>query len=94
MIKNIFYLCLYNIIISVPLENSDTFMFPEYDQYFHNDKPVIGVLTQPSLWSTIYPSEDYSYIAASYVKFLESSGARVVPIKYDLPTQNLTRLFQ
>lgn len=24
------------------------------------------------------------YIAASYVKFLESAGARVVPIRYDL----------
>ncbi|KAH7637372.1 gamma-glutamyl hydrolase a-like protein [Dermatophagoides farinae] len=39
-----------------------------------NDRVVIGVLAQ-------YPYKDeHQYIAASYVKFLESSGARVAPI--------------
>ena len=69
----------------MPIEGQDIYMYPEYDQYFHNDKPVMGIITQPSLWNTLYPQDDYSYIAASYVKFLESSGARVVPIKYDIP---------
>jgi len=35
-----------------------------------------GILTESE------PGEDKSYIAASYVKFIESAGARVVPILY------------
>ncbi|XP_027195779.1 gamma-glutamyl hydrolase-like isoform X2 [Dermatophagoides pteronyssinus] len=39
-----------------------------------NDRVVIGVLAQ-------YPYQDeHQFIVASYVKFLESSGARVVPV--------------
>jgi gamma-glutamyl hydrolase len=33
------------------------------------------------------------YIAASYVKFVESAGARVVPIQYDADTATLMKLF-
>jgi len=49
-----------------------------------NTRPIIGILTQPSSWPTMYDPEEYSYIATSYVRYLESAGARVVPIKYDL----------
>lgn len=48
--------------------------------------PVIGIMTQPF-------SDNTSYIAASYVKFLESAGARVVPIPFNAPLANLTTLF-
>jgi hypothetical protein len=34
-----------------------------------------------------------AYIAASYVKYLESAGARVVPIFYDSPLETLTTMF-
>ncbi|EFC38836.1 predicted protein [Naegleria gruberi] len=34
-----------------------------------------------------------SYLAASYVKWIESGGARVVPIPYDLPQEKLNLLF-
>ena len=44
-----------------------------------NMRPIIGILTQPS------PSElmqfGNSYIPASYVKYVESGGARVVPVQ-------------
>lgn len=42
--------------------------------------PVIGVVTQPNEvgWPGNRP-----YIAASYVKYVESAGARVVPIQFD-----------
>jgi len=60
---------------------------------FQNKKPVIGILTQPSSWVNIYDSEDYSYLASSYVKSLESAGAKIVPIKYDMPFKNLTLIF-
>jgi gamma-glutamyl hydrolase len=58
-----------------------------------NNRPVIGVLAQPLSENQV--SEDRnSYIAASYVKFIEGAGARVVPIPYDLPKQQLYNLFQ
>lgn len=46
------------------------------------DAPIIGILTQEIVWpknkhwQNIYES----YIAASYVKFVEGGGARPVPI--------------
>lgn len=48
-----------------------------------NTTPIIGILTQEvsKLISRKYPDEQYtSYLAASYVKFVESAGGRVVPI--------------
>ena len=53
-----------------------------------NNRVIIGVLSQPSDPSG--PGE--SYIAASYVKFLEASGARVVPFVHDLPKHEIKRL--
>jgi len=41
-----------------------------------NNRPIIGILDQK------YNSE-HSYIAASYVKWIESAGARVVPLFYE-----------
>lgn len=47
-----------------------------------NNNPMIGVLTQEiSVYlNGKYPDQFQSYIAASYVKFVEGGGARVVPI--------------
>lgn len=49
-----------------------------------NDNPIIGILSQ-ELTTQIYRlctlATYRSYIAASYVKYIESAGARVVPIK-------------
>jgi len=47
-----------------------------------NERPVIGILTQEVYWSgfkTLVPLNN-SYIAASYVKSIEASGGRVVPV--------------
>ncbi|XP_015365681.1 PREDICTED: gamma-glutamyl hydrolase-like [Diuraphis noxia] len=48
-----------------------------------NEKPVIGILTQEVHWSyslrNLAPSNN-SYIAASYVKSIEASGGRVIPV--------------
>lgn len=42
-----------------------------------NDAPIIGVMVQESL----VPHIKYkTYIAASYIKYVEGSGARAVPI--------------
>lgn len=48
--------------------------------------PVIGVLSQ-------YDHNGVPYIAASYVKYLESAGARVVPILHTDSSTELKRLF-
>jgi hypothetical protein len=41
------------------------------------ERPIIGIMTQ----ELMYPYSNYtSFLPASYVKAVESSGARVVPI--------------
>jgi len=54
-----------------------------------NNRPIIGILSQPvdepSL--QIYGT---SYIAASYVKYVEAGGAQVVPLIYDEDPSNFT----
>eukprot|EP01132_Coremiostelium_polycephalum_P008584 gene8584-10562_t len=48
-----------------------------------NDRPIIGIFSQPTSGKkSVYGPQ---YIAASYVKFIESGGARVIPILYDSP---------
>lgn len=47
-----------------------------------NDRPIVGILTQEIDYNLNkkYPNQYHSYIAASYVKFVEGAGARPVPI--------------
>lgn len=55
-----------------------------------NTEPIIGVLSQEisKLIASKFPERNYkSYIAASYVKFVESSGGRVVPIWIGQPRE-------
>lgn len=54
-----------------------------------NNRPIIGILSMPSAYSS-RPGE--SFFPASYVKFLESGGSRVVPIPYDLAPEALASL--
>ncbi|XP_037550416.1 gamma-glutamyl hydrolase [Nematolebias whitei] len=55
-----------------------------------NDEPVIGVLAQ----EVSSPNASHAaYVAASYVKFLESAGARVVPVMINLTLEEYTTLF-
>lgn len=46
-----------------------------------NDRPIIGVLAQ-EISAHLSSHFEYakSYIAASYVKFVEGAGGRVVPV--------------
>lgn len=39
-----------------------------------NNRPIIGIYTEPSEYDG-YPPEHYSYIASSYVKYVEAAGA-------------------
>lgn len=47
--------------------------------------PVIAILAQPDWPPTL--GNQQSYIAASYVKWLEAEGARVVVLRYDEPQE-------
>ncbi|KAJ6664019.1 hypothetical protein lerEdw1_008973 [Lerista edwardsae] len=44
-----------------------------------NDKPIIGIMAQETDFKS-FQKFGSSYIGASYVKFIESAGARVVPV--------------
>jgi len=52
-----------------------------------NVRPVIGVLTQPT------PAGGQSFLAASYVKWLEAAGAKVVPVPWDANEDTLKEIF-
>jgi len=68
-------------------------MMQTVPQQAPNYRPIIGIVTTPSEYPDVYNPQNYSYLASSYVKFVESGGARVVPIQYDLPEANLSTLF-
>lgn len=52
-----------------------------------NYRPVIGILSHPGDGASgrLNNATNASYIAASYVKFIESAGARVIPLIYNDP---------
>jgi len=53
-----------------------------------NTRPVVGIMSQPC-GEEVTSNEYKDYIAASYVKYLEAAGARVVPIPYDATFEQL-----
>ena len=55
--------------------------------------PIIGLFAQPSSNTDPDCGGNCQYIAASYVKYLEAAGARVVPIDYYATTSELDPLF-
>jgi len=56
-----------------------------------NYRPIIGILTQPT--GNSLRKLGSSYIAASYVKYVESGGGRVVPIFHNATIKELDSLF-
>lgn len=59
----------------------------KYD--YGNTAPLIGILSQPC-----HDCPGSSYIPAAYVKWVESAGGRVVPIRYDDSDARLEMLFK
>jgi gamma-glutamyl hydrolase len=58
-----------------------------------NDRPIIGVFTQPTSSKEGDCGGNCLYIAASYVKYIESAGGRVVPINYYASNDELDSIF-
>ena len=52
-------------------------------------RPLIGIVTLPGDGANgkLSTAPNASYIAASYVKFVESGGARAVPLIYNEPSE-------
>jgi len=57
----------------------------------HNKRPVIGILDMPSIFN---PTPGATYIPASYVQWLQSAGAMVVPIPYNADPPALVGIFK
>ncbi|XP_061755375.1 gamma-glutamyl hydrolase isoform X4 [Nerophis ophidion] len=58
-----------------------------------NDRPVTGILTQIVSDAAMKPYGS-TYIPASYVKYIESAGSRVMPIKLTLTTAEYENIFR
>lgn len=69
------------------------FLLGNGDKAVVNNRPIIGIptmkITDEVLLKAVSELEDRFYIAASYVKFLEMAGARVVPIPSNFTRQQL-----
>ena len=57
-----------------------------------NNRPIIGIMMQSTEGMGFHTTKP-NYIAASYVKYLESSGARVVPIWNNLTETETEEIF-
>ncbi|KAM3867446.1 gamma-glutamyl hydrolase [Diretmus argenteus] len=58
-----------------------------------NYRPIIGILTQVVEDDVMKPFGK-TYIPASYVKYIESGGSRVVPIRLTLTTAEYEKIFK
>ncbi|XP_043537274.1 gamma-glutamyl hydrolase-like [Chiloscyllium plagiosum] len=57
-----------------------------------NQRPIIGILVQETFDPNLLPYGKY-YIAAPYVKYLESAGCRVVPVRLNLTNDEYEKIF-
>lgn len=57
-----------------------------------NEWPIVGIFAQPVSDLNSPCNGNCQYIAASYVKYVESTGARVVPINFYAKTSELDKL--
>uniref|UniRef100_H3BHD7 folate gamma-glutamyl hydrolase n=2 Tax=Latimeria chalumnae TaxID=7897 RepID=H3BHD7_LATCH len=57
-----------------------------------NERPIIGILTQETEDAVLKPFGK-TYVAASYVKYLESAGCRVMPVRLNLTFSEYEKIF-
>ena len=59
-----------------------------------NNRPIIAILSQETSKGSLPPGiKAKSYIAASYVKYIESAGARVVPVTTSMSYHEIKDIF-
>ena len=71
-------------------ENHPLLMSTSHEHRAVTDKPIMGVLVQPfeivkQNLINFQNNKATSFLPSSHVKFLESAGARIIPIDYSLP---------
>ncbi|KAF0305914.1 Gamma-glutamyl hydrolase [Amphibalanus amphitrite] len=77
-----------------PADISAADIGPAYKATTLNERPIIGIVSQelPGSLQRAFGNHT-SYIAASYVKYWQSAGARVVPILINQPDEYYQELF-
>jgi len=78
------------VILLILLAISDVYSWKKSSRPILNTRPIIGVVTQPTETLANLGS---SYIAASYVKYIEAAGGRVVPIFHNSSYAELEHMF-
>jgi gamma-glutamyl hydrolase len=58
-----------------------------------NSAPVIAIISHPETEASVY-YPNRQYIAASYVKWIESAGGRVVPLLYTTPIPEMKKILR
>mmetsp|Transcript_9588 Transcript_9588/g.14513 ORF Transcript_9588/g.14513 Transcript_9588/m.14513 type:complete len:389 (-) Transcript_9588:226-1392(-) len=77
-----------HLLIRKPLDSRDSqHGSDDYEGATFNDRPVVAIVTQPTRENST------GYIAASYVKWLESAGARSIALPYDAPDSYTEKVF-
>jgi len=57
-----------------------------------NQAPIIGIITQGTTDMAYY--DDYTMIAASYIKYVEAAGGKVVAVPYNADEEALARIYE
>nr|XP_015203813.1 PREDICTED: gamma-glutamyl hydrolase-like [Lepisosteus oculatus] len=85
-------MCSSAIVLSVMVGVICYLPIPAFSSLSPNYRPIIGIVAQENLPSDPH-AQGSSYIAASYVKYLEAAGARVVPLRINRTKEEYTKLF-
>ncbi len=93
---------LVTVMISLSQEKDEFLTYPtnveSIKKHLKTERPTIGVLSMYIAGKKIqhqYPqSKNCSYIAASYVRFIEGAGARAVPIPENLSNKKVDHILQ
>ncbi|XP_043938996.1 gamma-glutamyl hydrolase-like [Protopterus annectens] len=80
------------ILICVLLQYSCCLSVPYQEKKEINDRPIIGILAQETTDKDLIRFGN-TYIASSYVKFLESAGCRVMPVRLNLSLSEYEEIF-
>ncbi|XP_048378685.1 gamma-glutamyl hydrolase-like isoform X2 [Stegostoma tigrinum] len=67
-------------------------VLPGLHSFALNQRPIVGILAQETFDPDLLPHGKY-YIAAPYVKYLESAGCRVVPVRLNLTNDEYEKIF-
>merc|ERR1719228_2905166 len=75
-----------------------SFTFLSFQQVQGTDRPIIGIVTQwyrDGAFPNLAEADNHtSFLSASYVKWIEAAGARVVPVIINIEDEDFTEYFE